>query len=147
MITTLRFATEAGRIRSETVAFFDGDDELLTLRYGPAATIWRINLGWRRRKMKSIYGFSLDVHSGEWVKDSQAPTDEEDDDVREGKTVQRITPFVQDTKNVLVLQPSVPLSESALVTLQYALKRGIEAEFQLEEAELAAEPLPDRRDP
>ena len=144
MITTLRFATEAGRIRSETVAFFDGDDELLTLRYGPAATIWRINLGWRRRKMKSIYGFSLDVHSGEWVKDSQAPTDEEDDDVREGKTVQRITPFVQDTKNVLVLQPSVPLSESALVTLQYALKRGIEAEFQLEEAELAAEPLPDR---
>lgn len=143
MITTLRFADDAGKPRSEAVAFAEGGETLLELRYGPAATIWRINLGWRRRQNKSIYGFAIDVNTGEWTKDAQAPTDAEDDTVREGKTVERITPYVEDTKNVLILRPRSDLSRRAMVTLQYALKRGIEQEFQLEEVELAAEPLPD----
>ena len=31
-----------------------------------------------------------------------------------------------------------------MVSFQFAIKRGIEQEFQLEDSELAAEPLPDR---
>ena len=118
---------------------------LLELRYGPASTLWRINLGWRRREEKSVYGFSVDANTGEWTKDSQAPTDAEDDAVRDGKGVQRITPFVEDTgATSSCFVRAVDLSETAMVSLQYAIKRGIEQEFQLEEAELAAEPLPDR---
>jgi len=145
MITTFRFAAENGRPRLEAATFAEGEDTLIELRYGPAATIWRINLGWRRRQEKSIYGFTIDVNTGEWSKDSQAPTDAEDDTVREGKTVERITPFVEDTRNVLILQPKSGLSRErkVMVTLQYALKRGIEQEFQLEESELAAELLPE----
>ena len=144
MVTTLRFSEENGRPRLETAVVEDQGKELLELKYGSAATLWRINLGWRRRKEKTIYGFSVDPNTGEWTKDSQAPTDAEDDQVKDAKTVQRITPFVRDTRNVLVVRPSVELSETAMVSLQYALKRGIEQEFQLEESELAAEPLPDR---
>ena len=144
MITTLRFSEENGRARAEGIAVEESGETLLELRYGPAAKLWRINLGWRRRQEKSIYGFSVDTHTGEWTKDSQAPTDAEDDAVRDGKTVERITPFVEDWRNVLVLRPAVELSEPAMISLQYAIKRGIEQEFQLEEAELAAEPLPDR---
>ncbi len=144
MITTLRFSEENGRARAEGIAIEEGGETLMELRYGPAATLWRINLGWRRRREKTVYGFSVDTNTGEWSKDAQAPTDAEDDAVREGKTVERITPFVEDTRNVLVVRPTVNLSETAMVSLQYALKRGIEQEFQLEEAELAAEPLPDR---
>jgi very-short-patch-repair endonuclease len=143
MITTLRFAAENGKLRAEAAAFIEGGEKLLELCYGPAATIWRINLGWRRRQDKSIYGFTIDVNTGEWSKDSQAPTDAEDDAMREGKTVERITPFVEDTRNVLILNPRIALARDVMVTLQYALKRGIEQVFQLEEAELAAEPLPD----
>lgn len=143
MITTLRFAAENGKPRAEAAAFAEGDETLIELRYAPAATIWRINLGWRRRQDKSIYGFTIDVNTGEWSKDSQAPTDAEDDTVRDGKTVERITPFVEDTRNVLILSPRSALPRDVMVTLQYALKRGIEQEFQLEEAELAAEPLPE----
>lgn len=143
MMTTLRFAEENGKPRAQAAAFSEGSETLLELRYGPAATIWRINLGWRRRQNKSIYGFNIDVNTGDWSKDSQAPTDVEDDTVREGKTVERITPFVEDTRNVLILSPKEALPKEVMITLQYALKRGIEQEFQLEEAELAAEPLPE----
>ncbi len=144
MVTTLRYSEENGKPRVEGVLLEEGGETLLELRYGPASTLWRINLGWRRREQKTVYGFSVDANTGEWTKDSQAPTDAEDDGVREGKSVERITPFVEDTRNVLVLQPKTDLSDEAMVSLQYALKRGIEQEFQLEEAELAAEPLPDR---
>ena len=144
MITTLRFSEENGRNRVEGIAIEEKGQTLLKLLYGPAATLWRINLGWRRRQEKSVYGFSVDANTGEWTKDPQAPTDAEDDTVREGRMVERITPFVEDARNVLVVQPVIDLSESAMVSLQHALKRGIEKEFQLEEAELAAEPLPDR---
>ena len=143
MITTLRFAAENGKPRADAADFAEGDETLFDLRFGPAATIWRINLGWRRRQDKSIYGFTIDVNTGEWTKDSQAPTDAEDDTVREGKTVERIAPYVEDTRNVLILSPRSPLTSDVMITLQYALKRGIEQEFQLEEAELAAEPLPE----
>jgi superfamily II DNA/RNA helicase/very-short-patch-repair endonuclease len=142
MITSLRFAEENGRSRSRTVVFSEEGEELLEATYGPAATIWRMNLGWRRRKEKTVYGFSIDINTGEWTKDSQAPTDAEDDGVKDGKSIQRITPFVEDTRNVLMVRPFGDLSKAGLVTLQHALKRGIEQEFQLEESELAAEPLP-----
>ena len=144
MVTTLRFSHENGRPRAESVALEEQGETLVELRYGPAATLWRINLGWRRREQKSIYGFSVDANTGEWTKDSQAPTDVEDDGVPEGKSIERITPFVEDTRNILVLRPKIELSDQAMISLQYALKRGIEQEFQLEESELAAEPLPDR---
>ena len=146
MVTTLRFSEENGKPRVEGVGLEENGETLLELRYGPASTLWRINLGWRRREQKSIYGFSVDANTGEWTKDSQAPTDAEDDGVREGKTIERITPFVEDTRNVLVLRPKTDLSDETMISLQYALKRGIEQEFQLEESELAAEPLPDRDD-
>ena len=143
MITTLRYSEENGCVRRKKALFAEGGEELLDLSYGPAATIWRLNLGWRRRKDKSVYGFAIDVATGEWAKDSQAPEDAENNILPDGKTVQRITPFVEDTKNILLVTPKSVFSESGLATLQHALKRGIEQEFQLEESELAVEPLPD----
>lgn len=143
MVTTLRYAEENGKVRHDAVVFSENNEDLVEISYAPAATLWRINLGWKRRREKSIYGFTIDVSTGEWTKDSQAPTDTEDDSVRDGTNVQRITPYVEDTKNVLIIQPKTGLDQTEIVTLQYALKRGIEQLFQLEESELAAEPLPE----
>ena len=144
MMTTIRFAQADGRVQCLATRYSEGGDDLLDVRYGPAATLWRVNLGWRRRKEKSIYGFNIDVTTGEWSKDQQAPEDADDDMTHEARVVQRIIPFVEDRKNCLLVQPQVPLDEAAMATLQYALKRGIEATFQLESSELAAEALPDR---
>lgn len=143
MLTTLQYAEENGVLQVVKTRFELDGEILATAHYGPAATVWRMNLGWKRRKEKSICGFNIDPNTGIWSKDSQAP--EDDDSNETGQTVQRIVPFVEDRRNILVLYPGQQLEEDAMVTLQYMLKRGIEAEFQLEEAELAAEPMP-RRD-
>jgi very-short-patch-repair endonuclease len=143
VITTLRFAEVEGKRRFTPVDFVEAGDTLIKASYGPAATVWRVNLGWRRRKQKSILGFNIDVASGEWSRDEQAP-DDSMDDAPAGKTVQRIIPFVEDRRNVLVLRPAINLNVDEITTLTYALKRGIEGVFQLEESELAAEPLPDQ---
>ena len=145
MVTAYRFASEGGKLRVETARFQEGGTTVLELKYGPATTLWRINLGWSRRKKKTIYGFNIDVNTGEWSKDPQAPDDHENDKLREGKTVQRVTPYVHDTRNTLIVAAEEELSQETITSLQYALKRAIEQEFDLEESELAAEPLPEYR--
>ena len=142
MLTTLQYAEENGVPQVIKTRFELAGEALATVHYGPACTVWRMNLGWRRRKEKSIYGFNIDPNTGVWSKDAQAP--EDDDSGEAGVQVQRIVPFVEDRRNVLVFHPGQRLEEDAMVTLQFMIKRGIEAEFQLEESELAAEPLPRR---
>ena len=147
MQTTLQFAELEGKLKVANSTIVSQDDTpLLHLQYAPSATLWRINLGWKRRKEQEIFGFNIDASSGFWSKDEQAPADEDDDKIKEAKVVERITPYVEDRRNVLIIRTEEFIPEDALVSLQYALKRGIEAEFQIEEAELMAEPLPNRND-
>lgn len=144
MHTTIQFAEADNQLRVLSAEVIDQDNKLFTLKYAPAATVWRINLGWRRRKEKSIYGFNIDTTTGFWAKDEQAPVDEDDAAEKEERCIQRISPYVEDRRNVLILQPASLLDEGVITTLQTALKRGIEEEFQIEESELMVEPLPHR---
>ena len=114
--------------------------ELLKLEFGQAATIWRVNLGWTRRKDKDIFGFVLDTERGYWAKDDAATPDDPDDPLSDAN--KRVVPFVEDHRNCLLVTPLVALEAEQMATFQAALKRSIQAEFQLEDQELAAEPLP-----
>jgi hypothetical protein len=118
---------------------------LAALTYSPAAQIWRINRGWRRRKDKEQLGFYINPITGQWSKkDEPGATDDGSgaDDLLDKVPNQQIVPFVEDHRNILILAPTVPLNLEAMATLQAALKRGIEMTFQIEESELVAEPLP-----
>jgi superfamily II DNA/RNA helicase/very-short-patch-repair endonuclease len=141
--TTIQFPVESGELRVQKTVFELNNEPLLAIRYSPAATIWRMNLGWKRRKMKSVLGFNIDVNTGTWSKDEQAPLDENEMGTADSQ-VQRIVPYVEDRKNLLIVEAISDLDDNQIMTLQYMLKRGIEAEFQLEESELIAEPLPNR---
>lgn len=147
MQTTIQFAKTEGKLRVITGEVIAADDDvLLTLQYAPAATVWRMNLGWRRRKEPSIYGFNIDAVTGFWTKDDQAPPEQNDEAAKDERFIERITPYVEDRRNVLIIRPAYLLGETELTSLQYALKRGIEEEFQIEESELMAEPLPNRNE-
>jgi hypothetical protein len=73
MLTTLQFSSENHNLQVHRALVGDAEGDLLELQYGPAATVWRINLGWRRRREPAIFGFNVDVVTGQWAKDAQAP--------------------------------------------------------------------------
>jgi ATP-dependent helicase YprA (DUF1998 family)/very-short-patch-repair endonuclease len=114
---------------------------VIRLTYAQAATLWRINLGWTRRKNKHQHGFVLDVERGYWARNELAHEDDPDDPM--STRTERVIPYVEDSRNCLLVEPLIELETEEMASLQAALKRAIEAVFQLEDNELAAEPLPD----
>ncbi len=142
--TTFQWAEREGEVDVRKGVAADTDGELLRLRYGPGATITRINKGLRRRANKRQLGFRIDPVSGYWAKNE----DEDEEAADPTKTARQwIVPSVEDRKNALLVQPAESgLDEVTLVTLQHAVLRGIEAVFQLEEGEILAEPMPTKDD-
>jgi very-short-patch-repair endonuclease len=150
VITSYEFSKENGKTRVQTTILELNSEQIAEIKFSPAAPLKRINLGWSRRKDKSIHGFVIDVQTGQWTRDEnkeEADDDETPEEAAKAALSQRISPHVEDRKNILIFRPlqEDKPSLTAMTTLQYALKRGIEAEFQLEEVELIAEPLPDKK--
>ncbi|NMB13325.1 MAG: DEAD/DEAH box helicase [Firmicutes bacterium] len=145
-----RFAEVGGRPSFRVAQVFSGDEELATVTYGPASTISKINLGWlQRKKDEHLPGFELDCETGRWARGSSTvEREDESSPDSDGLTDSRIRviPYVEDTKNCLIFQPSRRLDEAGMATLQAALKQAIQVKYQLEDSELAAEPLPSRDD-
>ncbi|WP_108720193.1 DEAD/DEAH box helicase [Miniimonas sp. S16] len=122
---------------------------LLDLRFGDAAEIRVTNLGPRKRAEGSAKGFWLDTTKGSWLSDQKASELESDDETPAADSVNRkarVIPFVIDRRNLAVARWPERLSEHQSTTLRYALERGIEAVFQLEDSELTSEALPDPDD-
>ncbi|BDY13968.1 RNA helicase (plasmid) [Hydrogenimonas cancrithermarum] len=142
MQTTFQFAVEHGILQHTDAEAMEEEQAILKLQYAPSATVWRMNLGWRRRKERTILGFNIDPVTGYWTKGEEPDSDgaPDPDVVR----AERIVPFVEDRRNILIVHPAEQMDEVEMITLQYALKRGIESVFQLEESELMVEPLPNK---
>ncbi len=140
IISALRFAEQGERPAYRTALVEKGGAALARLTYGHSATLWRINLGWSRRANREQYGFVLDMERGFWAKGDQ-PSDEGEPDPLSPRT-QRVIPYVEDTRNCLLVEPVERLSIEEMASLQAALKSAVQVEYQLEDSELAAEPLP-----
>ncbi len=140
--TSIRFEERGGKPSPRRAELLDGHASLATLHYGDAATIWRANLGMRRRDPSKPDGFILDLERGYWA--SQKDLDEQENGEAEEMSgnVTRVIPFVEDRRNCLLFTPSTPREPEFMATLQAALKNAIQVCFQLEDSELAAEPLP-----
>ncbi len=144
--TTYRFLSGPNNVKQKHEAHVIYQNEIYcAMTYSPAAQIWRINRGWRRRKDKNQLGFYINPITGVWSKQDDPNKDdapETNEALLEKVPNQRIVPFVEDHRNILILAPVKSLSLEAMATLQAALKRGIEQTFQIEESELVVEPLP-----
>ena len=124
----------------------DGAGSTAILEYGDAATLWRVNLGWTRRQKTpgAGNGFYLDIERGEWVSKDNAEVEE--GIIAAKPNAKRVIPYVDDTRNALVFAPSVPVDEPQFMpSLEAALRRGIQHEFQLESNEISVDSLPSRQ--
>jgi len=133
-----RFNPGQGNIdRVEATVSGADDTPLLHLTYGPSATLWQVNTGWKRDSEK---GFSLQITTGEWQRSrpDHANADETvPDEIRHG-----IRLLVRDTRNILLIRPADTLphdDEAFLASLQSALQQGIRAAYQVGARELGSE--------
>lgn len=142
--TVFAWPIRDGHLDIETAEVRSDRHLLINLQAANGAQISRLNKGLKRRKKKSILGFGIDPASGRWTK---APGDDDTDDAPpDTPAAERIVPIVRDHKNAALLRPAGvdAIGDTTMATLQHALLRGIEVEFQLEEGEILTEPLPSR---
>lgn len=142
--TVFSWPKRDGQIQVTNAKFVCEETSLLSLQYANSAEISRLNKGLKRRKDQTVFGFHIDPRSGYWAK-----SDGEDGDTDVPPDVVkpvRIVPIVRDRKNALLLRFERPeqYEPETIATVQYALLRGIEVVFQLEEGEILSEPLPAR---
>lgn len=143
IITGFRFAEYAAGPTHRIASIQFNGRNLARILYGHSATLWRINLGWMRRKDRNQLGFVLDTERGVWEKNQQDPEDLSDP--MTSRTA-RVIPYVEDRRNCLIFEPAQKLSVSEMASLQSALKNAIQVHYQLEDTEIATEPLPNRDD-
>ncbi|WDZ88926.1 protein kinase [Nocardiopsis sp. HUAS JQ3] len=150
VVTSYRFRDHGERLgRQDAVVDADGR-RLARLHYGDSATVRRTNLGRVGAKPEEPDGFWMDPDTGRWLnkKDadkaggdsSELPLIENGGEERGRRKL--VIPYVEDRRNIVVLHLDEALPEGDALTLMYALERGMEAEFQLEDNELDSELLP-----
>ncbi|MET7297659.1 DEAD/DEAH box helicase [Embleya sp. NPDC005575] len=150
--TTYRFSTHGSRTgRLDAKVTGRTGLDLAELTYGDTATVRIINFGRAKRKPDDRReGFWLDTVHGRWLSekegDENAPEDADMGAAEDVKTKLRVIPYVEDRRNILVLRLSAAVDRETARSVQYAIERGIEAVFQLEDAELTSEALPDGED-
>jgi len=144
---SFRFADRGGRpSRTAAEAVADGKT-LLEMSHADAAEIRIANVGRRRRKNPADRGFWLDLREGNWLTDKQAADSPVDTDglvsTEDVKEKEKVTPYVEDRRNILVMRLAQAVPDEVAATLRAAIERAMEAEFQLEDSELDSRELPD----
>ncbi len=144
LVTSYRFPEIGGKLDRKDAEVYYGDALAMRLSYGDATDLYRINLGWASQRGNQPPGFNLDLERGYWSR-NQADDEDADDATAQGR-IQRVVPYVKDTKNALVMRFEPPRSGPEMASLQAAFKGAIQKHFQLEPRELSCEPMPSAKD-
>lgn len=122
------FSVDGSLERVRRAAVKVGDSTMLNIRYIPAARLVYLNRKWRSQ---SLEGFPLGLTTGHW-RNAVPPVEEQKEPHK------LVTPWTSNLADALYIEPIQPLglNGSGVITLQHALKRAIELEFQVEPSEI-----------
>lgn len=144
LATAYRFPEVGGKLDRKDAEVVSDGQVLMGLSYGDATDLYRINLGWANQRGNQPPGFNLDLERGYWSRNQADEGDQED--AANAARIQRVVPYVKDTKNALVMRFEPPRSGPEMAGLQAAFKQAIQQHFQLEPRELSCEPMPTREE-
>ncbi|HHW62795.1 MAG TPA: DEAD/DEAH box helicase [Rhodocyclaceae bacterium] len=133
--TFYQFAADEDRFRVRRADVVVAGEPLFHLFYAPSATILGVNHGWRAARTP---GFTVDFERGEIVNPEASTPSRPTPRPQRLETVRLA---VQETQNLLLVRPAQPelfADPVVATTLEYALQRGLEEVFQLEENEIAS---------
>ncbi|MBN8215725.1 MAG: DEAD/DEAH box helicase [Spirochaetes bacterium] len=145
------FSVDGGMSRVRKALIEIDGQTLLNLSYIPAARIVQVNRGWRSSEEDGFYigeksGF---YHSAKDYKKRQKEKTAGPEGDRTKEDIISINLFTTANADALYIEPMGPLSlkKDGVITLQYALLRAIEREFQIEPGEVAATLMGDPESP
>ncbi len=103
---------------------------LLQIIYDQSARLIQINKQWKASKNEE--GFAIGKVSGKWKRAKEVENPSADD------LPINVRLFTTGNADILYIQPvrELGLDDSGVISLAYALKRGIERKFQVEESEI-----------
>lgn len=129
--TTLYLNTNDNLIDAAKIKLTVQGQELMKLFYAPSANIIKLNQKWSRGVSD---GFDIGSKSGFFKTKKQTENPSPED------PPQNVMLYTYDTSDVLYVQPvkSLALSESGVITMQYALQKAIELYYNIEPVEVAA---------
>src|SRR5439155_7384243 len=121
-------ASGGGNRKLEADVGKDPNQPLFRAVFAPQANLFKVNHGWKGRNDD---GFLVNLATGEVNPSTDGGT--------EDHAIVRL--YVDDVENLLLLHPPPQLrqDQSALASLQFAMQRGMEQYFQVEESELASD--------
>ncbi len=118
----------------------NGGVKMMNMIYGQSTELIKIN--WKSRRSEAE-GFAIDKRNGKWLSKKEL----ENQETLENK--KDVLIFVRDTADTLYIQPlaSLNLTPEQITSLSYAIKRGIERLFQVEENEIGVRVMGTKENP
>lgn len=118
----------------------NGDQPLLNIIYGPTTELIQLNRKWKRGQDD---GFNIDKRNGRWLRQSELENQDTADNAR------NVMIYARDWADTIYLQPvkDLDVNPDQVKSLSYALKRGIEKLFQVEENEIGVWVMGDPESP
>lgn len=126
---------------AESVVLKKGGEKLLQLYFSKTANLIKVN---RKARKSQNDGFKIDQRNGVWVQERSLK-----DNAELQQNSREIMLYTKDTADVLYIQPlgNIGTVPDQVVSLSYALKRGIEKLFLVEESEISVSVMGDKERP
>jgi superfamily II DNA/RNA helicase len=123
------FRYPQGIASTKNATIQSGGVNLMNMIYGQSTELIKVN--WKSKRSPAE-GFTIDKRNGKWL----TQKDLENQEIANNK--KDVLVFVRDTADTLYIQPlsSLNLTPDQVTSLSYAIKRGIERLFQVEENEI-----------